>query len=332
MRSKSHFISILLLFSLIITLAAAACKSPSPTNTPRVDRPSTDTPRVDQPAADTPAVPVGTATAEPTDTAIPEPTATMTPGPTPTPLPPTNPILIERSPARGEETAERGPIQIRFDQAMDQPSVEAALGVFTAGDVSQRIDGRVEWPDQATLRFTPDEALDRSARYEVIVDTGAKSTRGLALQREIAFNFATVGYLEAPFAEQTIVNDGKQSMPLAYANADAPWYSEAQRTFDTPQDWTVNGVTTLTIWFRGDPDNTPETLYVALDGNAKVNHDNPDAAKRGIWTQWNIDLMRFADQGVNLANVNSITLGLSSVIGGTGMMYFDDIRLYPPVP
>jgi hypothetical protein len=34
---------------------------------------------------------------------------------------------------------------------------------------------------------------------------------------------------------------------------------------------------------------------------------------------------------VNLSNVNSITLGLGSVTGGTGTMYFDDIRLYPPV-
>ncbi|MHC4521670.1 MAG: LamG-like jellyroll fold domain-containing protein, partial [Planctomycetota bacterium] len=39
---------------------------------------------------------------------------------------------------------------------------------------------------------------------------------------------ATVGYFEAPFAEQTIVNSGGQSMPLEYNNADAPFYSEAE--------------------------------------------------------------------------------------------------------
>jgi len=71
-------------------------------------------------------------------------------------------------------------------------------------------------------------------------------------------------------------------------------------------------------------------MYVALNGTAVVNNDNPDAARIARWTQWNFDLQAFADQGVNLANVNSITLGLSSVTGGTGMMYFDDIRLYPP--
>jgi len=67
-----------------------------------------------------------------------------------------------------------------------------------------------------------------------------------------------------------------------------------------------------------------------------VNHDNPDAAQKTSWTQWNIDLQAFADQGVNLANVNTIALGLGNrsnpVAGGSGIMYFDDIRLYPPAP
>ncbi|MBN1805463.1 MAG: hypothetical protein JW837_09445 [Sedimentisphaerales bacterium] len=48
------------------------------------------------------------------------------------------------------------------------------------------------------------------------------------------------------------------------------------------------------------------------------------------WTEWTIELQAFADQGVNLTNVDTITIGLRSVSGGTGMMYFDDIRLYVP--
>jgi hypothetical protein len=107
-------------------------------------------------------------------------------------------------------------------------------------------------------------------------------------------------------------------------------------TLTSNRNWTVNGVNTLVIWFRGNAANTAENLYVVLNGSAVVNNDNPDAALRTAWTQWNIDLQAFADQGVNLANVNSITLGLGNrtnpVAGGSGMMYFDDIRLYPPAP
>jgi len=106
--------------------------------------------------------------------------------------------------------------------------------------------------------------------------------------------------------------------------------SEATLTLTSNRDWTVNGVNALAIWFRGASGNTAETLYVALNGNARVDCDIPDATTITRWTEWNIDLTRFADQGVNLANVNSITLGLGSVTGGTGIMYFDDIRLYAP--
>ena len=143
-----------------------------------------------------------------------------------------------------------------------------------------------------------------------------------------ATNGSVVGYANPPFAEQRIVHSGNQSMPMAYDNAVGK--SEATLTLTSNRDWTVNGVNTLTIWFRGSASNTAEQMYVALNGNARVDNDNPDAALRGSWTQWNIPLQAFADQGVNFTNVNSITIGLSSVTGGTGMMYFDDIRLYPP--
>jgi hypothetical protein len=145
-----------------------------------------------------------------------------------------------------------------------------------------------------------------------------------------AVNGSIVGHANPPFAEQTIIHSGNQSMPMAYDNAVGK--SEATLTLTSNHDWTVNGVNRLTIWFRGSSSNAAEQMYVTLNGNARVDHDNPDAAKATRWTEWNIPLQAFADQGVNLSNVNSITLGLSSVTGGTGMMYFDDIRLYATTP
>jgi hypothetical protein len=143
-----------------------------------------------------------------------------------------------------------------------------------------------------------------------------------------AVNGSVVGYANPPFTEQTIVHSGNQSMPMSYDNAVGK--SEATLTLTSNRDWTVKGVNTLTIWFRGEAANAAEQMYVVLNGSAAVTNDNQNAAQRAAWTEWNIELSRFADQGVNLANVNSITLGLSSVTGGTGMMYFDDIRLYAP--
>jgi len=143
-------------------------------------------------------------------------------------------------------------------------------------------------------------------------------------------NGSQSGHLDPPFYEETTVHSGSKSMPMYYDNAIGK--SEAILTLTDKRDWTVNGVDTLTIWFRGSAANAAEQMYVALNGSARVDHDDPDAALTGTWTEWNVSLQAFADQGVSLTNVDSITLGLSPVTGGTGIMYFDDIRLYAPAP
>ncbi|MDT8302395.1 MAG: hypothetical protein RQ760_12985, partial [Sedimentisphaerales bacterium] len=145
-----------------------------------------------------------------------------------------------------------------------------------------------------------------------------------------AINGSFVGNDPPPIAEQTIVHGGSQSMPMFYNNAVGK--SEATLSLTSNRNWTINGINTLTIWFRGSASNAAEPMYVVLNGSAVVTNDNPNAAQIGSWTQWNIDLQAFADQGVNLTNVNSITLGLGNpsnpVAGGSGVMYYDDIRLY----
>jgi hypothetical protein len=149
-----------------------------------------------------------------------------------------------------------------------------------------------------------------------------------------AINGSIVGHANPPFAEQTIVHSGRQSMPLFYDNGVG--ISEATMTLTNQRDWTEEGVGVLSLWFYGDASNAAEPMFVALNGNAVVTHDNPDAALIDIWTRWTIDLSRFADQGVSLVDVNTITIGFGNksnpVTGGSGMVFFDDIRLYRPVP
>lgn len=55
------------------------------------------------------------------------------------------------------------------------------------------------------------------------------------------------------FGERQIVHGGQQSMPLEYNNTESPWYSEAERIFDTPQDLTMYGADTLRLYFQGRP-------------------------------------------------------------------------------
>ena len=137
------------------------------------------------------------------------------------------------------------------------------------------------------------------------------------------------------YTEEVIVHGGLQSMPLVYDNNKQGYlnYSEAELILGGkyPSDWTENDVNTLTLYFRGNIHNDAEQMYIALNGNAVVAHDNPNASQISIWTGWNIALQAFADQGVDLSNVNKIAIGLGDKnnpqVGGSGKMYFDDIRL-----
>ncbi|MBA7525384.1 hypothetical protein ES705_17535 [subsurface metagenome] len=85
------------------------------------------------------------------------------------------------------------------------------------------------------------------------------------------------------------------------------------------------------------PTNDPAQMYVALSNSggtpAVVDHNDPDATQISTWTEWSINLQEFAAQGVVLTNIDSISIGFGDKAnpqpGGTGVVYFDDIRLYP---
>jgi len=151
----------------------------------------------------------------------------------------------------------------------------------------------------------------------------------------VADNGAQVGYLMPPYAEQTIVHGGAQSMPLVYVNEAGVTNSEAALTLTTLRDWTTAGVGELSLWFRGASDNAAEPLYVAISNTTgtpgMITYSDPSAATVGAWTEWIIALQAFVDQGINLTNVDKVAIGVGSkggtAAGGTGTIYVDDIRL-----
>ncbi len=140
-------------------------------------------------------------------------------------------------------------------------------------------------------------------------------------------NGGVAGNLDAPFMSAGRV--GGQAMPVGYDNAGKT--SEVTRSSGLVPDWTANGVTKLSLWFRGAGGNAADRMYVAL-GNAVVYHSDDAATQDAGWNEWVIDLQEFADQGANLSNVTSMTLGIGTrnapvATGGAGTVEFDDIRL-----
>ncbi|MHC4431418.1 MAG: LamG domain-containing protein [Planctomycetota bacterium] len=141
-------------------------------------------------------------------------------------------------------------------------------------------------------------------------------------------NGALVGNDLPPYAEQNIVHGGAQSMIYRYDNSGKT--SEATLTLLYPRDWAEQDVTKLTLWVRGSTANAADRMFIALDGTAVVYHDDASATQLSGWNEWVIELAAF---GVDLTNVNSITIGVGTKNapvpdGGTGTLYFDDIRLY----
>jgi len=137
---------------------------------------------------------------------------------------------------------------------------------------------------------------------------------------------STVGHMTSPFAERNMVRSGRQAMPLFYENTGGVTIAEAVREFATPQNWAVSGIRSLSLYFMGDPDNTGQ-LYVKI-GATKVPYDgDPAALKRGGWQAWNIDLSAVG----NVSNVRSLTIGVEGA-GASGVLYIDDVRLYPNAP
>ncbi len=140
---------------------------------------------------------------------------------------------------------------------------------------------------------------------------------------------STVGYWTAPFAEQTIVHSGRQSMPLFYDNTGGAAYSEAELPLQS-EDWTRAGIKSLVLHFHGDPANRAEQLYVKING-AKVLYQGAAVnLTRPRWICWSIDL---ASLGTNLKKVTSLVIGVGDgAAGGAGVVYIDDIRLYASAP
>jgi hypothetical protein len=155
-------------------------------------------------------------------------------------------------------------------------------------------------------------------------------------------NGSTAGYpapdfiLGEHYLEDDIVHSGEWSMPLYYSNG-LSGISEVTRTMTSVRDWTRDDVITFTLFYKGNLGNAAEPMYIALNGDAVMTNDNPRAAMESDWTRWDILLQDFAEMGVDLADVDTLTIGFGNKSnptpgGGNGRVFIDDIRLYRSLP
>jgi hypothetical protein len=127
-----------------------------------------------------------------------------------------------------------------------------------------------------------------------------------------------VGHAGSPFAEQTIVHSGGQSMPLEYDSG----VSETTISLNG-QDWTASRIQLLSVYIYGALDNTGQ-LYVKINDTKLAYDGDPGDTTKEQWQQWNIDLTTLD----GLQNVTTFTIGVDGT-RANGTIYIDDIRLYP---
>ena len=201
----------------------------------------------------------------------------------------------------------------------------------------------------ATMVVTPAQGVSFQRRPGTgDASTSANSTTGdeaapywVKIERDLAGNFTAYSSADGSTWQMLGVSESIQMganvhIGLAVTAHNAEATCEAIFT-----NVTTTGSVGL-LWANQDigiASNNAEPLYVAVSNAAGapavVVHDDPAAAQIDTWTEWIIPLQVFADQGVNLADVDRIAIGLGTqgnvtTPGGPGKMYFDDIRLYRP--
>ncbi len=123
---------------------------------------------------------------------------------------------------------------------------------------------------------------------------------------------STVGYQTAnqgTFGERTIINGGRQSMPMDYNNLKSPWYSEAERTFAPVENWTFGGADTLVVYFRGAPVD-----FVEAAGTITLSAAGADIG--GTADEFRYAFKRLTGDGSILVRVDSVLNANASAKAG----------------
>jgi hypothetical protein len=171
--------------------------------------------------------------------------------------------------------------------------------------------------------------------------TGITAPYWVKLERDASGNF-TVSHSANGTTWESVADSIPTNIPMTsnvYIGLALTSHDAAQACQAVFSNVTTTG-TVSGQWAHQDigiASNAAEPIYVALSNangaSAVEAHEDPGAATIDTWTEWRIPLQAFADQGMNLADVDSIAIGLGSkagvaASGGSGTLYIDDIRLY----
>jgi uncharacterized protein YfaS (alpha-2-macroglobulin family) len=188
---------------------------------------------------------------------------------------------VESDPTPNSEVALDGSVIFYFNQSMDQASVEAAFS---------GLSGEFEWIDDATVIFTPDNALRPATQVNLHFDTQAQSANGLPLVEPINLVYHAVGFLnlaqnlpedgstEVEPSSAVVATFNRPVVPLGADQGSLP----AAFSLDPAAQGRGEWINTSTYVFYPDPPLAGGTEYTArlrndlygLDGSPVETHQS----------------------------------------------------------
>jgi hypothetical protein len=168
--------------------------------------------------------------------------------------------------------------------------------------------------------FHAQHSTDGLTWADVNDGAGGDSSAQIGMQTEVYVGLALTSHNAAATCEAVFSNVTIEFPPLD--------------TGSVPPGWTNQDIGILS--------NDAEQMYVAVEdsvGHSSISlHEDPNAATIDSWQEWNIDMNDFRDDDVQLDSIKKLAIGFGNrgeqtianggTPGGSGMVFFDDIRLY----
>jgi hypothetical protein len=168
--------------------------------------------------------------------------------------------------------------------------------------------------------FHAQHSTDGVTWADVNDGAGGDSSAQIGMQTEVYVGLALTSHNAAATCEAVFSN-----VTIEFPSGD---------TGSVPPGWTNQDIGILS--------NDAEQMYVAVEdsvGHSSISlHEDPNAALIDSWQEWNIDMNDFRDDDVQLDSIKKLAIGFGNrgeqtianggTPGGSGMVFFYDIRLF----
>ncbi len=177
---------------------------------------------------------------------------------------------------------------------------EGVSAVFSMNESDEPVGFKASFGDISSVTITPADMRVK----DLTVDDFEGYTDDFGLLAAWVCNIPDFGYVSL----NEDGNDGQ--LRLQYQNQYEPYVTEATLTPGTPQDWTIGGVSRLSMRFRGQVSNVAQPMSIVIEDNsgatATVPHPSVYGVQSKFWRTWDIDLSVL--EGIDLTAVKSLTI------------------------